>query len=177
MGLAQKHLPYYTYDDYYQWEGNWELIYGVPYAMSPTPVRKHQEINGKILIQLSQKLENCPKCKAVMPLDWIISDDTIVQPDVSVICGKFTDDFLKFPPSLIFEILSPKTKDKDRGIKYEIYQSQGVKYYVIVDKDEEQVEVFELKNKKYSKVLETKNEYFTFELKDCKFDFDFRKVW
>ena len=154
----------------------------------PTPVFKHQEINGKILIQLSQKLENCPECQAIMPLDWIISDDTVVQPDVSVICGKFTDDFLKFPPSLIFEILSPRTKDKDRGIKYEIYQSQGVKYYVIVDKDEQQVEVFVLKNKKYVKALETKNEHFTFELESpplippkggqkSKFDFDFRKVW
>lgn len=34
-------LPYYTYDDYKSWEGRWELIHGIPYAMSPYPTLKH----------------------------------------------------------------------------------------------------------------------------------------
>ena len=177
MGLAQKYLPHYTIEDYEVWEGNWELIQGIPYAMFPLPTGKHQNVNGKILAHLYELLQDCPNCMPFMPINWKINEDTVVQPDVSVICGKFEDVYLEFPPKLIFEILSPKTKDKDREIKYEIYQSQGVKYYVIVDKDEQQVEVFELKNKKYAKVLETKNEHFTFKFEDCKFDFDIRKVW
>ncbi len=31
--LKAEYLPHYTYDDYIQWKGDWELIYGVPYAM------------------------------------------------------------------------------------------------------------------------------------------------
>ena len=35
MQKAHEYLPHYTYEDYCMWEGNWELIDGIPYAMSP----------------------------------------------------------------------------------------------------------------------------------------------
>jgi len=34
MSNAVKLLPHYTYSDYENWEGQWELIDGIPYAMS-----------------------------------------------------------------------------------------------------------------------------------------------
>jgi hypothetical protein len=37
MSNAIKILPHYTYADYVQWEGKWEVIDGVPHAMSPAP--------------------------------------------------------------------------------------------------------------------------------------------
>lgn len=36
--LKIEDLPHYTYDDYVTWEGRWELIQGIPYAMTPAPV-------------------------------------------------------------------------------------------------------------------------------------------
>ncbi len=44
-------LPQYTYTDYEQWEGDWELIYGFPYAMSPSPKRTHQETGFNFMEQ------------------------------------------------------------------------------------------------------------------------------
>jgi hypothetical protein len=44
MQNAIKALPHYTYDDYVHWEGLWEIINGIPYAMSPTPTLRHQFI-------------------------------------------------------------------------------------------------------------------------------------
>ena len=41
MSIAGKYRPHYTYEDYLLWEGRWELIEGMPYAMSPTPVIDH----------------------------------------------------------------------------------------------------------------------------------------
>ena len=49
-------LPNYCYEDYKRWEGNWELIYGVPYAMSPAPLIKHQRISNNIAWQLKNLL-------------------------------------------------------------------------------------------------------------------------
>lgn len=43
LALKIEDLPHYTYDDYAQWEGRWEIIEGVPYAMSPAPTIKHQQ--------------------------------------------------------------------------------------------------------------------------------------
>ncbi|HSV11108.1 MAG TPA: hypothetical protein VLI68_10085 [Hanamia sp.] len=34
---AVKLLPHYTYEDYCHWEGRWEVIDGIPYAMIPAP--------------------------------------------------------------------------------------------------------------------------------------------
>jgi len=32
--LKLEDLPRYCYEDYKNWDSNWELIYGVPYAIS-----------------------------------------------------------------------------------------------------------------------------------------------
>jgi len=34
MSLALKYPPNYTVKDYNKWEGKWELIDGVPYALA-----------------------------------------------------------------------------------------------------------------------------------------------
>jgi hypothetical protein len=44
MGLAQKYIPHYTYDDWLHWEGRWELIEGIPIALIPSPPPAHQLI-------------------------------------------------------------------------------------------------------------------------------------
>jgi hypothetical protein len=49
----------YTYNDYKLWEGNWELVNGYPYAMSPSPKREHQLFNtafaAELIIALKEK--------------------------------------------------------------------------------------------------------------------------
>ena len=39
-------FEYYTYDDYIKWEGDWELIDGIAYAMAPSPLKTHQNLLG-----------------------------------------------------------------------------------------------------------------------------------
>ncbi|MBI4377702.1 MAG: hypothetical protein HY578_01250 [Nitrospinae bacterium] len=46
------YIPRYTYNDYVKWEGRWELIEGMAYAMVPSPTIGHQLIGKNILIQL-----------------------------------------------------------------------------------------------------------------------------
>jgi hypothetical protein len=33
---TEKAIEYYTYYDYLHWEGKWELIEGIPMAMTPS---------------------------------------------------------------------------------------------------------------------------------------------
>ena len=35
----------YTYEDYKLWKGDWELVNGLPLAMSPSPTREHQKLS------------------------------------------------------------------------------------------------------------------------------------
>lgn len=53
MSSDIKILPHYTYDEYCQWEGRWELIEGIPYAMSPAPSPRHQWISANIKYELT----------------------------------------------------------------------------------------------------------------------------
>ena len=118
-----KYLPKYTYEDYENWEGRWELIYGIPYAMSPAPGIRHQEVTGNINFELKNILINCEECKTLMTVDWRIpdmDDNTVLQPDNLVICKDVKGKYLTDTPVMIFEILSPSTAMKDRHIKYEI---------------------------------------------------------
>lgn len=171
------YVPRYTYADYAQWEGRWELIEGIPYAMSPLPVMKHQIISGNIHIQLSELLKDCGKCRQYLPLDWKIAEDTVVQPDNLVLCEEAEGAYLTKTPVLIFEILSPSTAFKDKNIKYKLYEAMGVKYYVIVDIEAKVAEVFELDSGSYRKLKDSQTDIIPFDLGECRIAFDFGKIW
>lgn len=179
MGFALKtiSIPHYTYQDYKYWEGNWELISGIPHAMSPSPVWQHQDITGNIFFQLKSKLSECPsKCKALIELDWIVSEDTVVRPDISITCEAIEGKFLTNAPELIFEVLSPSTVLKDKNTKYELYQLNKVKYYILIDPENKTFEIFELNNDVYKKINDPIKK-FEFHINNCNILFDFAPIW
>jgi len=177
LSNAVKILPHYTYDDYVQWEGHWELIDGIPYAMSPLPVPEHQRIAGNLLTEFRLPLKNCNKCAVYQPIDYRITDDTILQPDMLVVCGEISKKYLDFPPALVVEILSPSTALKDRHTKYGIYESQGIKYYIIIAADKEEVEIYELENGKYQLKQSGKSFSYDFSFLECIARVDFKEIW
>ena len=154
------------------------LIHGIPYAMSPAPVPKHQIIAASLVSEFRFALKQCKHCKAMQPIDYRVADDIIIQPDLLIVCNKIEKNYLDFPPALVAEILSPATALKDRHTKFQIYQSQGIKYYLIVSPDTEEIEVYELENSEY-KLMQKGNSfsyYFSFET-DCAADIDFTEIW
>jgi Uma2 family endonuclease len=171
------YIPKYSYEDYQIWEGKWELIEGIPYAMVPLPIFKHQRLSGKIFAQLDELLQNCPECTVNIAIDWKIDENTVLQPDNSVICYEPAEKYLTKAPSVIFEILSPGTAFKDKTIKYKIYEEQGVKYYIIVDLYAKVAEIYLLENGAYNKSCEAQDDIVNFDLGECKIDFNFSKIW
>lgn len=171
-------LPHYTYEDYKEWEGRWEIIDGVAYAMSPAPASRHQRISQRIAFELEKRLENCKRCKAYLPVDWVIAEDTIVQPDNLVVCDEEPwSTKLKTTPSIIFEVISRSSAHKDRAVKYSLYEEAGVKYYILVYPSSETATLFYLQNGKFLEVGEFKNETYSFSVVDCEFEFDFGGLW
>jgi len=177
MGNAIKILPHYTYEDYVQWEGKWEVIDGIPHAMSPAPTPKHQIISGNLHSEFRHQLKNCDKCKVYQPVDYLVGDDTIIQPDILIVCKPVLKKFLDFPPVLVVEILSPSTAAKDRISKFSIYQSQGIKYYIIVDPDLQEAEVYVLNSSEYQMEVKGKDIRCSFELDSCNADIEFKEIW
>lgn len=177
MALSNKIIPHYTYQDYVQWEGRWELIEGHPIAMSPLPIPEHQQLSANLIYECKDVLKkNCKDCKVYSPLDYKISDDTTIQPDVLIVYGKINKPYLDFPPVLAVEILSPSTMLRDRNTKYLIYQEQGVKYYLIIDADKKVIEIYQLINGRYE--VQTYINGFAFHFNDnCKISPQLDNIW
>ncbi|WP_022852585.1 Uma2 family endonuclease [Thermodesulfatator atlanticus] len=170
--------PKYTYDDYKNWEGRWELIDGIPYAMTPMPPPKHQRVSNNIAWQLNELLKDCEKCKAYLPVDWKIDENTVVQPDNLVLCYEVGDKpYITKAPTLIFEILSKSTAFKDLNIKYKLYEKEGVKYYVVVNVEDTIAKVYELKDYRFVKIADAINDKVKFDLEGCEIEFDFSLIW
>lgn len=138
----------YTYEDYLTWpdDERWELIHGIPYDMSPAPSRKHQDIVVEISRQISNYLKDKPCRLYTAPFDVRLESDTVVQPDLSVICdkNKLDDKGCNGAPDVIIEILSPSTAAKDMKIKLALYERHGVKEYWVVEPFEQMLLLFSL---------------------------------
>jgi len=167
---------YYTYEDYKQWNGDWEIIDGHPYAMSPKPMIKHQQTSGRIFSELDKN--DCKECLVAMEIDYKISEDTVVSPDVVFACGEnLGDKYLKKTPQIIFEVISPSTEKKDRNEKYSLYEEVGVRYYVIVDSQLHKAQIYKLQDAIYQFDKEIKDDNYLFKTDMCDIEFRFEKIW
>ncbi|MCI9457088.1 MAG: Uma2 family endonuclease [Oscillospiraceae bacterium] len=153
MALPAK-KEHYTFADILAWEGNErvEIINGEIFLMA-SPFRVHQEISGELFRQLANFLEG-KKCRvyaAPFAVRLFEKDgdnpedvDTMVEPDITVVCDKDKLDKhgCKGAPDMVIEILSPSTRRHDRLVKLGLYQQAGVREYWIVDPENKSVQVF-----------------------------------
>ena len=130
MSTAPYYQPHYTYNDYRQWAGDWELWSGTAVAMTPSPFGPHERLVSRFSYLLTGQIEeqHCD-CVVYAGLDWIVANDTVVRPDVMVVCGEQPQAHLQSVPSLIVEVTSPSTVSKDRVEKRRLYEQQGVSFY------------------------------------------------
>jgi Uma2 family endonuclease len=178
MNVAHRHLPNYTYEDYLHWEGHWELVDGIPYAMSPSPVPNHQWVATNLGAEFRRALKNSGcSCKTYMPVDYKLSDDTVFQPDLLVVCQPISKKYLDFPPAIVVEILSEATRMKDRNIKYPKYEAEGIPYYLMIDSDTNTVEIYQLIDGRYQLQPLNRKEPFEFHVSDCHFELVFDAIW
>ncbi len=79
-----------------------------------------------------------------------IPENTLyTYPDITIICGDFissdTDEDTVIQPTVIIEILTPSTKNYDRGEKFTLYRDIPVlKEYILVDTAAIRIEAFRI---------------------------------
>jgi len=174
-------LEYYTYDDYKTWEGNWELIYGVPYPlhpqmMSPSPIKKHQQIAFKIAFEL-EKNKSCENCEVFGETDWKIEEDLVLKPDVVVVCENNNEDYITKAPEVVVEVISKSTARRDEKTKFEIYEKEKVKYYILAYPSDLKAKVYKLDGKTFDKVGDFIDEEIEITDIKCPTKIDFNEVF
>ncbi len=142
-----------------------------------TDQEKAEFINGEIIIHSPvKKLHNDVSKKIGRLIDVYVDKHNLgfvgiekvmtafsrndYEPDVCFFKKERSKNFRKeqskFPvPDFVVEVLSKSTEGRDRGIKFEDYQGQGVKEYWIIDPFEETIEQYLLKEEKYELKLKS----------------------
>ena len=149
----------YTYADYLMWKikDRVEILKGKIFKMSPAPAISHQSISFNLSGLFFMYFHNKP-CKVfASPFDVVFKnkdgkEDTVVQPDLCVVCDpeKLADGKrCQGVPDLIIEILSPGNSKKEMLNKYELYEEAGVREYWVVRPDYKEITQFVLENNKY----------------------------
>ncbi len=170
-------IEHYTYDDYKNWEGDWELIEGIPLAMSPAPTKRHQALAVEIIYNLRKEIEECKECEVLGEIDYKVSDDTILKPDITLTCNETNENYLRKAPEIVVEIISKSTAKRDEKHKFEIYEKEKVKYYILVYPDDLIAKVYKLKESKYDKEGDFTTESYTFNNTTCKVTLNFEEVF
>lgn len=174
---TEKAIEYYTYDDYCLWEDKWELIEGMPMAMTPSPIITHQAIAAKVLYELMSSIGNCEKCLVLSAEDWKISENTVVKPDVVLICGEPNDKYITKAPEVAVEVISKSTAKRDEIFKFELYEKEQVLFYIIIYPDEYKAKVYKLVNRKYAKQGDFFTEAYQLKGTSCNAEINFDNVF
>ena len=149
----------YTYADYllFKFKERLEIIKGKVYAMSPAPNVVHQRAATRLTGIFYNYFLNKPCQVFAAPFDVRFSLSTtqydqtittIVQPDLCVFCddSKLDERGGIAAPDLIIEILSPGNTSKEMRIKYDLYESHGVREYWLVHPLDKTILIYTLEN-------------------------------
>lgn len=136
MGALRKHRSM-TMAEFLVWEDQQderhEFVHGEIVAMTGGTVA-HNQISGNIYTALRSALRGAP-CRVFQENMKIVADDSIFYPDVFVTCARLNDqDRLATEPTVIVEVLSDSTTNRDRLVKNTAYRTlPSLTQYVIVN--------------------------------------------
>lgn len=126
-----------------------EYYRGEVFAMSGSKV-PHNIIARNLLVSLTQKLKGKPYQPFGSDQRLHVEKNTLfTYQDISVVCGEIEtrnyDNWNVLNPTVLIEVLSPSTKNYDRGEKFVLYRDiPSLKEYILVDSKTIHIESFRL---------------------------------
>lgn len=119
-------------------DGNRYELYDGELWVVPAPLLIHQIVIGRLHVALVEHVRRHGGAVFVAPLDIVLSEYNVVQPDVIYFAPESVRrldprQVVRFPPDAAFEVLSPSTARNDRGRKRQLMVRYGVPEYWILD--------------------------------------------
>ena len=146
-----------------------EYYQGEIFTMSGAKPR-HNVIAKNLIRDIANALRGKPCQPYGSDLRINIPENTLfTYPDISIICGDIVssefDEDTAVMPTIIIEILSPSTKEYDRGGKFKLYRDIApLKEYILIDSESVNIEAFRINNSNHWELEEYKSGSETLEL-------------
>ncbi len=124
--------------------------------VSPCPTPIHQLVLLELATRLQTIADQTGGLVLPAPMDVVLSDHTILQPDVLLLRAAARSrlaDRVHGPADLVVEILSPSTSRRDRIEKLSLYAEYGVPEFWIVDPDARTFDFLSLRDAAYQVVV------------------------
>jgi Uma2 family endonuclease len=119
-----------------------ELLFGRLHV-TPSPISRHQIVAQVLWQQLDRIAEAAGGIVFQAPLDVVLADHSVVQPDLVYVSAarlEIVGDRVEGAPDLLVEVFSPSTAHLDRGEKLDLYALSGIQEYWLVDHESRQIE-------------------------------------
>ncbi len=127
-------------------------------SMTPAPSPQHQIICANLfsILRAHVKAQRLGEI-LFAPLDVILSNISIVQPDIVYIesarLSAISKRGVEGPPTLAIEVLSPTTTLIDRSTKHQLYAKHAVPNFWLVDPEGRAIEAYVLGPQGYTLAL------------------------
>lgn len=145
---AQERVSYADLERWPEDGRRYELYNGEVFEI-PSPITLHQFVLGRLHLALSAYVQAHGGIVLMAPLDIVLTDFDVVQPDVLLFMPErehllHMRQVTRHAPDLAIEILSPGTARNDRGRKLRLFERHGLTEYWLVDPDQPSIEVYRL---------------------------------
>lgn len=135
-----------TYDDYAAIPSDgriYQIVDGEVYV-TPAPSPHHQRASRRLQRQLEAFFEPIGAEVFDAPIDLILTDSDITQPDLVVVAdpASVTRRGIEAPPLLVVEVVSPSTEKYDRQVKARRLAALKVPHYWVLDPDARRLECY-----------------------------------
>jgi Uma2 family endonuclease len=134
----------------------YELIEG-ELILNASPVTRHQQIVRRILASLDRYFMDHGGGEVfVSPLDVVLADDVVLEPDLMVIRSErmsiVAKKNIQGAPNIVIEVLSESTRRKDQIIKRKLYERFGIDEYWLVDPDHDNFTIYRRSGTAFARV-------------------------
>lgn len=139
-----------------------EYYQGEVFAISGAKVTHNRIVmNALTSIGLFLRGKSCKPYGSDLRI-YIESNTLFTYPDISVFCDdvltRNNDEMNALNPVILIEVLSPSTKDYNRGGKFKLYRDiPTLKEYVLIDSETINVEIFAVNPQGYWELREYKD--------------------
>ena len=152
--LPHNVLPRMTWEEFLAWadeDVRAEWVDGEVQLMSPVSI-EHQEINVWLCGILSYwAYEHDSGLILSAPIAMRIPErDRAREPDILFVARenehRIRPTFIEGPADMVVEIISPESRDRDRGDKFFEYETAGVREYWLLDPQRRRAEWYQLQS-------------------------------